>query len=72
MPEGSGSIIFRDPRPGVVLSPYYGNGVSNCNMAPIRPDAGTLLLFPNWLEHEVEAHGGTTPRMSIAMNAIAC
>jgi hypothetical protein len=28
-------------------------------------------VFPNWLEHEVEAHGGTTPRVSIAMNAIA-
>lgn len=71
VPEGSGALVFRDPRAGAVLSPFRGTGANNANVFSIRPKPGTLLVFPNWLEHAVETHEGNTPRVCIAMNALA-
>jgi len=71
VPEGSGALMFRDPRPGAVLSPFRGPGANACQAVTIRPKAGALVVFPNWLEHAVETHEGTTPRVCIAMNALA-
>jgi uncharacterized protein (TIGR02466 family) len=70
VPEGAGALVFRDPRPGAVLSPFRGKGANACQTINIRPKAGALVVFPNWLEHAVETHEGTTPRICIAMNAL--
>jgi uncharacterized protein (TIGR02466 family) len=68
-----GEIYFRDPRgpavamyetPGIDL-PWVGNGGG----IPFKPETGHLLLFPSWLEHRVEAFGGSGERISIAFNA---
>jgi uncharacterized protein (TIGR02466 family) len=70
VPKGSGALMLRDPRPGAVNSPAKGAG-SNANMdIRLQPDAGLVVLFPNWLEHYVEMHEGDTPRISIAFNAV--
>lgn len=37
----------------------------------IRPAAGTLLIFPGWLEHHVEVHTEATPRISFSFNIMA-
>ncbi len=69
VPEGSSPIRFRDPRPGVVLSPFVDGGINTCKDQLIRPQEGQLVVFPNWLDHAVDVHEGTEPRISIAMNA---
>ncbi len=70
VPEGSGKLMFRDPRPGAALSLFRGDGVNNCKIASVKPYAGLLVVFPNWLEHEVALHEADTPRVSIAINAM--
>lgn len=70
-PLGSGQLVFRDPRPGAMLSPFPPSNAPNAaSRATLTPKEGMLAIFPNWLEHHVEPHQGTIPRISIAMNAI--
>ena len=71
LPEGSGAIVFRDPRPGAAMSVIRGAVPNSTSDVKIMPKAGTLLVFPSWLEHGVEAHAGEAPRISIAINAVA-
>lgn len=69
-PEGSGNIVFRDPRLAVETSYLKGPGVNSFMDFPIKPEAGMLLLFPSWLQHRVEPHENDIPRISIAFNAL--
>jgi uncharacterized protein (TIGR02466 family) len=69
VPEGSGPIRFRDPRPGVVLSPFVEGGVNTCKDIVLHPKDGQLVIFPNWLDHAVDVHEGNESRISIAINA---
>jgi uncharacterized protein (TIGR02466 family) len=69
VPEGSGAIRFRDPRPGVVLSPFIDGGINTCKDIVLNPKEGQLVVFPNWLDHAVDVNEGTEPRISVAMNA---
>ena len=71
VPNGSGKLAFRDPRPGVVHGYVKGavpNGYGDIHLAP---DAGLIVLFPNWMEHFVEPHDSDEPRIVIAFNALA-
>jgi len=69
VPEGSGPLLFRDPRPGVLHSPFGGEGPNACKVVSLPPRAGLLVLFPHWLEHSVEPHDSDEPRIAIAFNA---
>ncbi|MEO8779510.1 MAG: TIGR02466 family protein [Rhodanobacter sp.] len=71
VPAGSGKLVFRDPRPGVIHGCIKGavaNGYSDIHLAPA---AGLLVLFPSWMEHFVEPHDNDEPRISISFNAVA-
>lgn len=70
VPEGSGNLVFRDPRPGVGLSPFRGDRVNSSTVVSVKPHAGLLVVFPNWLEHEVAPHEADTPRVAIGINAM--
>lgn len=70
VPQGSGAIVFHDPRPSTLYSRAWGKGVNRWEKLTIKPRAGMLLIFPNWLEHSVEPHEADEPRCSIAMNAV--
>lgn len=70
VPQGSGSLVFRDPRPGALYGPFKGNGANAYTDVKLAPSAGLLVLFPNWLEHFVEPHGADDPRIAIAFNAL--
>ena len=70
VPQGSGAIVFHDPRPSTLYSRTWGKGVNRWEKIAFKPKEGTLLIFPNWLEHSVEPHEGDEPRCSIAMNAV--
>lgn len=69
VPEGSGAIVFRDPRPGVVLTSFPGSSVNCANDVVIQPQPGHLYIFPHWLEHRVEVNAAQESRIAIAMNA---
>ncbi len=71
VPPGSGNLVFRDPRPGVLNSALKGSGANGFKDVQLRPEAGLIVLFPNWLEHYVEPHEGDAPRICIAFNALA-
>jgi uncharacterized protein (TIGR02466 family) len=69
VPPGSGALVFRDPRPGVIHGYVKGpqpNGYADVHLAP-RP--GLLVLFPYWLEHYVEPHESDELRITMAFNA---
>ncbi|SFU64634.1 putative 2OG-Fe(II) oxygenase [Pseudoduganella namucuonensis] len=70
-PEGSAPLLFRDPRPAVALGQVAGRGFNGGGMTAAQPLAGQLLVFPNWLEHQIEPHPSATPRVAIGMNAVA-
>jgi len=39
------------------------------NKVEYKPQQGDLLIFPTWLEHEVETNFSDEPRISLAFNA---
>ncbi len=69
VPAGSGALVFRDPRPGVLQGDIKGsvpNGHCDIHLAPSE---ALLVLFPCWMEHYVEPHESDAPRICIAFNA---
>lgn len=69
VPEGSGALVFRDPRPGVIHGSIKGGVPNGHGDIHLRPGTGLLVLFPCWLEHYVEPHESDAPRICIAFNA---
>ncbi len=55
VPEKSGRIIFTDPRPCRIMETGF-NRTQESKLASItfEPKVGLMLVFPSWLEHEVE------------------
>jgi len=70
VPEGSGNLVFRDPRPGVINSPFKGANANGHSDVQVGPEAGLVVLFPNWLDHYVEPHENDIPRISLSFNAL--
>jgi uncharacterized protein (TIGR02466 family) len=70
VPEGSGALVFRDPRPHVVGSFVKGSVPNGHTDVSLKPEPGLAVLFPAWLEHFVEPHASDTPRISIPFNAV--
>ncbi len=57
----NGEIEFQDPRPGNI---HGGKWM-------VKPEAGTMLMFPAWLNHFVNPFHGSGERISIACNLSA-
>ena len=64
-PQGSGSLVFRDPRPGMLHSPLTPQ-----NDVRMQPEVGLVIVFPHWLEHYAEPHGSDTPRIALSFKAL--
>ena len=71
-PESSARIVFQDPRPQAqVMIPAYSDYTpQNSARQPFEAAPGVLLIFPSWLEHQVEEHEAAEERISIAFNAV--
>ncbi|MBM4363377.1 MAG: 2OG-Fe(II) oxygenase family protein [Deltaproteobacteria bacterium] len=70
MPEGAGATIFQDPRPQArVLRPTVvrDNPLNSTEFA-LNGRAGTLVLFPAWLTHEVRPSETDAERITVAFN----
>lgn len=71
---GGGEIVLEDPRyptthmtvSHLVMKMADGSPIHQ-NVA-IRPEAGSLIVFPSWLRQSVTQHKGDRPSISIAMN----
>lgn len=70
MPEGAGAIVFKDPRPQTrILRPRtLRDNPLNSLEFECAATAGTLLLFPAWLEHGVRPSRTEDERISVAWN----
>ena len=67
-PEGCGKIRFYDPRPHINTAPdmrYYNDANTYHWFTPVP---NTLIMFPAWLEHDVEPNQSQEERISISFN----
>jgi len=73
-PTLGGLLEFSDPRGILPLmtAPHLRFAIDDCLSdgagRAVRPQAGTMLLFPSWLIHQVTPYRGIHPRISIAFN----
>ena len=67
---GADTINFHDPRPqtGIIRPPVFELTAENTDQVVVRVQNGTLLLFPAYLEHSVDASMGDVERVSISFN----
>ena len=68
IPEGGegGEIYFTTP----VFGHYVCSATTSfpCPQAVIKPEEGTMILFPSYLEHGVRTYLGDEPRISLSFN----
>ena len=62
VPPQSGNLIFHNP----MLTKY----LMNHRVHQLEPKDGMVILFPNWLPHEVSPNDSDEERISIAFNIL--
>ena len=67
---GADSINFHDPRPQarIIRPPVVALTAENTDQVVVRVKNGTLLLFPSYLEHSVDANASEEERISLSFN----
>ena len=71
-PENSGNLMLYDPRPGTHMSmPNRTDGKLPPELwreVQYSPKAGTCLMFPAWVWHEVKPNKSNDIRISVSFN----
>ena len=69
-PAGADTINFHDPRTqtGIIRPPVTELTAENTDQVVVRVKNGTLLLFPAYLQHSVDANASDEARISISFN----
>jgi len=71
-PEKSGSLMLYDPRPGVhTTMPNRNEGILPPELwreVYYQPRAGTIVMFPAWMWHEVKPNESNDTRISVSFN----
>jgi uncharacterized protein (TIGR02466 family) len=67
---GADSINFHDPRAqtGIIRPPVVELTAENTDQVVVQVKNGTLLLFPAYLEHSVDANASEEDRISLSFN----
>ncbi|HSD43021.1 MAG: 2OG-Fe(II) oxygenase family protein [Bacteroidota bacterium] len=67
---GADTINFHDPRAqaSVIRPPVVELIAGNTDQVVVRVSSGTLLMFPSYLEHSVDANASEGERISISVN----
>jgi uncharacterized protein (TIGR02466 family) len=67
---GADTINFHDPRnqTRIIRPPVVELTAENTDQAVVQVKDGTLLLFPSYLEHSVDANTSAEERISISFN----
>jgi uncharacterized protein (TIGR02466 family) len=70
--EGADTINFHDPRAqtSIVRPPVTELTGFNTDQVVVQVTVGTLLLFPAWLSHSVEANASNANRISVSFNVM--
>ena len=71
IPAGASAIRFEDPRLGLMMAAPQRRADANLEQllfVPVKPQAGTLLLWESWLRHEVPLNEATQDRISVSFN----
>jgi len=68
--QNAGNIVFYDPRQANVFHHPISKQVNSVNaqVQSITPKAGTLVLFPSYLEHKVNPNLSNEERIVISFN----
>jgi len=69
---GADRINFHDPRrqAGVIRPPVIELTAENTDQVVVRVCSGTMLIFPSWLEHSVDANPNEAQRISVSFNVM--
>jgi uncharacterized protein (TIGR02466 family) len=67
---GADTITFHDPRSqtGIIQPPIVALTAANTDHVVVRVRTGTLLVFPAFLQHSVDANASEEERISISFN----
>ena len=67
---GADTIAFHDPRRQtyVMRAPVTELTAQNTDQVVVEVSDGTLLVFPSWLEHSVDANRSEAERISLSFN----
>ncbi|HXH02229.1 MAG TPA: 2OG-Fe(II) oxygenase family protein [Candidatus Competibacteraceae bacterium] len=67
---GADTINFHDPRvqTGIIRPPVTALTAENTDQVVVRVQNGTLLLFPSYLQHSVDANMSAEERVSLSFN----
>jgi conserved hypothetical protein len=68
--QDSGDIVFYDPRHAFIFAHPEASKINelNAQVKSITPKAGTLVLFPSFLEHSVKPSQSDDDRIVISFN----
>jgi len=69
-PSGANTINFHDPRPqaNIIRPPVTQLTGQNTDQVVIEVTDGTLLLFPSYITHSVDANDSSELRISVSFN----
>ena len=71
-PKNSGNLMIYDPRPGIQMAmPNRKEGKLPPELwreVHYEPRAGTCIMFPSWLWHEVKPNQSNDIRISVSFN----
>jgi len=69
---GADTINFHDPRrqTSVIRPPVVELTAENTDQVVVRVNDGTLLMFPSYLEHSVDANASDEERVSVSFNVM--
>lgn len=68
--DGANTINFHDPRiqTNIIRPPVSELSAANADQAVVKVSDGTLLMFPAWLRHSVDANASEKNRISVSFN----
>ena len=68
--EGANTVNFHDPRSqtGIIRPSVTELTAENTDQVVVKVSDGTLLMFPSWLPHSVDASGSDETRISVSFN----
>ena len=68
--SGADTINFHDPRnqTGIIRPPVVELSAENTDQVVVKVKTGTLLVFPAYLQHSVDANATEEERVSISLN----
>lgn len=69
-PAGADTINFHDPRvqTGIIRPPVTALTAANTDQVVVNVKAGSLLIFPAYLQHSVDANPSSQARISVSFN----